>query len=475
MRMAFLLFVLISQCLFASEDESQFDLKFRFNSFQNESVPFVLPITPSEAFERTRSVLGYFSVPPEDDSQNRVQDLDSRQTEAVLKTRMSYLEMKPTFGRFSLLSLQGGTTTLLGFQDRDAKDVADFSLRLAGNPPTQPPSSSFHWRLLRVKANSGNMPLKGLRVAIDPGHMGDATWDKRTGKFVKDKAGTVLSEGVLNLQTGLLVEEELKRQGAETMVTHRTLGPVSSTPYENLNLETFWRLELRYRSLQDWFQKLLSTAPSGQLLYSNFEKSSEVKELQSEKMRSEYFILREDLWARVEAIQNFKPDLVVIIHYDASAPAGSPNGLDSRLDQRTKAFVPGGFLEDEYATRQSRRDFVRHLLEEKTFEASVDLSRSIVREISSTTKGVLEEGSSNSKMVEPGVLARNLNLTRQITSVPVTYLECAFYNQTKEFNLLKKKDHSMDIGNERTYYSNRLESIADAISRGVVNFVKNYQ
>ena len=67
-------------------------------------------------------------------------------------------------------------------------------------------------------------PLTGLKVAIDPGHMGGEKWDEHTGKFMQPIGQTngrndKVSEGDLNLQTSMLLASQLEALGAEVRLT----------------------------------------------------------------------------------------------------------------------------------------------------------------------------------------------------------------------------------------------------------------
>src|SRR5690606_13996088 len=97
-----------------------------------------------------------------------------------------------------------------------------------------------------------------VKIAIDPGHMGEDLWDKRTGKYVRHTDGRYLSEGILALQVSLLLKRDLENLGAEVLLTRVTADPVSKIPYEQLELEPYIKNEIRESIHQPWFQSLLS-------------------------------------------------------------------------------------------------------------------------------------------------------------------------------------------------------------------------
>src|SRR5262249_39621179 len=74
--------------------------------------------------------------------------------------------------------------------------------------------------------------LHGMRIALDPGHIGGEPWDERSGKYVQAADGSRLSEGVMALELALLLEKELRAAGAEVYID-RDFSPVTSVGFED--------------------------------------------------------------------------------------------------------------------------------------------------------------------------------------------------------------------------------------------------
>jgi N-acetylmuramoyl-L-alanine amidase len=442
------------------------------------------PALPAaEAFRRSRAILNYYSAAEEPDPSGALAPLSGLQTEAGIRRLIGFLDFRaPQWNRFFSL----GPTEWLSFQDRDAKGVADHAVRLA--PPRGQSLPLDRWsgngseddsfedsRLLRAaQAGSPDRPLAGIRIAIDPGHMGGEPWDERTGKFVRDaKTGRRLSEGILNLQTALLLEARLQALGAQVFLTRRTLIPVTSLDYESFALGEFARKELRQSSLQDWFQRTLAVAPPGERLRRAFDAHPEVRKLFSEFSRSKYFISRADLEARADAIDAFDPDIALFIHYDTTSPSNDPTGTSPRNHNDTKAYVPGAFDPTEFASREDRAYFARHALQGSYWWQSVRLSEKIVRSLSSGLGIPLARfGGEIVKPVVPGVFSRNLALTRRVPGRVSSFLECMFYN-TQEFPKLYAARHPLLIDGRNYPYSDRLLEVVQGIQTGVVDYVRS--
>lgn len=416
------------------------------------------PLDPLEIYRRTQSVLDHFEVPPELDPQASLDPLQGLQTLSGAQKSLKYLDPDRLFEKFSTL----GATDLKVYQDRQSRQIDDFKVALGSSVV------SDRDRISEVSQNNNSsQPLVGLRIALDPGHMGGDLWDVRTGKFVSDGQGHKISEGVLALQTALLLERALKGLGAEVFLTRRSLAPVTSLLYEDLDLTEFGKNELRENVHDDWFLSTLANTAAGAPLYKAFASHPKLREIFSESQRSHYFIKGADLDARADKIQEFRPDLTLILHYDTSS---------SRDMNGTKAYMVGRFLPDEFASRADRTYFAKHLLDRRAAHSSLQLCRAIVRQLSQNLKIPLDLSSSDhSVRVEPGVLARNLHVSRKITGSAVSYVETLFYTNRSEFSALYKTRHDLIIDGVNYPYSDRLIEVVDALREGVLNFVRNYQ
>ena len=423
-----------------------------------------------EIYRRTQAVMAYYGVAAEPESQPVVDRMAGIQTEAGLRAMLEFLDAKSQFNRYFTLD----SASFVSAQDRDSKKLVDFAAPLHASASADDADRSFDSTRLAslARSNPADQPLKGLRIAIDPGHMGGDLWDERTGKFVIEHAsGHKLSEGVMNLQTSMLLESRFKSLGADVMLTHRGLGPVSEIPYEKIDVAAFAREELRAVSLQDWFQNLLTSGPVGQALYAAFDSSSNRKKLFSESSRSTYFISREDLEARARVVEAYDPDLTLIIHYDTSDPPGDPNGTSPSTHNGTKAYVAGSFDSMEYAQRDDRLYFAKHALQGSFWWQSARLGQSVVEQIRTQMGIPLDTtGAGVSKQVVPGVWSRNLALNRRIPGRVVSFIECMYYNTT-EFSALYRQTNPMTIDGRSLPYSNRLAQMAKSIGDGVLGYV----
>ncbi|MGK5089559.1 hypothetical protein WDW86_18565 [Bdellovibrionota bacterium FG-2] len=423
--------------------------------------------SPSEKFQRTSSVLNHFGTPTEGDSQPLVDFWREQQTIDGFKALLPIFDPKKTFGRFSSLEQDpDGGWTLNVFQDKDSKTVLDFSIPLAKE--ALGPAEAFHTHLQMASQNPSALLLSGLRIAIDPGHMGGEEWDLKTGKFVSDGHGHKISEGLMNLQVSMLLQKEFETLGAEVLLSHTSLAPATALRYENLDVSLFGAQRLGESTMSDWFQKLISGALSGSALFAAFEKSSDLRGLFSESMRGFYFIRMADLDARSETMMRFSPDISLIIHFDS---LDSPGGYDG-----VKTFIDGGALADEFGTRDERVHFAQNILDARAWSASRTLSSAIANALKTELKIPFDAstGGGLSVPVEPGVFARNLRISRKLHKTAMSSVECLYYDAPKEFNALLEKKYSLEIDGVDYSYSERLAQVVKGIKAGVTGFVLNY-
>ena len=436
-----------------------------------------LPISARERFLRTEAILREFQVPEETPQASLLRSLENRQTLSGLHQVLPSLDRSGAWQKFFRI---GGTSESSmiwkSFRDPESQERLSFEIPLLG--PAEVIRPNAHTQRLQTIASQANssLPLRGLRVALDPGHMGGDFWDHETGKYVEDERGRKLSEGLLALQTALLLEQELRALGAEVSLTRRSLSAVTPTPYRELDLRAWGLRELRESQLLDWFQDLLTRAPIGADLFRTFERSPRVRNLFDASQRGKYFILREDLIARSTQMSAFSPDISLVLHFDTSDPPGNPHGLNRADHNGTKTYISGAFQPEEFASQESRELFTAHLLDRDARESSLRLSRAVVQAISTRLQLGLETfGGREATPVEPGIFARNLGVSRRLTGHAVSYVECLFYNGPTEFERLQQQTETLEVDGQPTRFSPRLRQLSTALKEAILTTVASYR
>ncbi|CCB88622.1 N-acetylmuramoyl-L-alanine amidase family protein [Simkania negevensis] len=250
-------------------------------------------------------------------------------------------------------------------------------------------------------------PLSKAKIAIDPGHFGGqfARLEERYVSIELDGKILEFDEGTLAFLTALQLKKKLEAQGATVLLTRKAIG-------EGAYPEPFF----------DWLKEHSELWEKGVALSTIFLKHYN----------------RLDLRSRAELINNFKPDLTVLIHY---------NAIDSELPdpRRTKptdrnfnlVFIPGGFCKGELASHEDRYHFLR-LICTQDLELSRQMAQDLVERFTKylnvpPLKSAKKEvcGFGNSLVSAEGVFCRNLCLTRLIQS-PLCYGETLIQNNLDE-------------------------------------------
>lgn len=432
----------------------------------------------STRFEKLNAVFEALKLSQERSYYADIKYLDGAQTRQGFETVLKYVDPNGGLARYSRID----EDKIIVFQDRDTKQVVDFSLAFKpGSSVPSDPTGLIH-ALRRVAANrSTKEPLQGLRVALDPGHMGGKIWDKRTGKYVRVKDGRHVSEGEIALQVSLLLSRELKNLGAEVLLTRQTLTAVSTLDYETFDYTPYAQERLRASADQDWFDRLLESEPLGSELIEKAKTHREVRKLYRPLQRNPYFITRADLQARADIINAFNPHLTLIIHFDSpdsdEKPTKDKEGftltpLQTRVNT-IRAYVPGNAFAEEFATREQRAGIIRHLFDGHRWVESNVLSSALVAAVSASTNIPIKKSSTDQGAIKvhDGVYARNLALNRLITKGATSYLEILFYNYEKEFNRLALRDKSDQIDGINIDYSSRLDDIVNGLKQGILDYV----
>jgi N-acetylmuramoyl-L-alanine amidase len=305
--------------------------------------------------------------------------------------------------------------------------------------------------------------LKGLKVAIDPGHIG-GTYDmgyaeSRCMTLQVDSLGHAdsirLVEGNLTFYTAQMLKKKLEAQGAEVMFARKDTG-ISALDI------TYWQ----------WKQRIKSPAYVDSLVEADLMTEKEKRLLRLNISDKELFKVLfgfVDMAERAKKINAFKPDITVIIHYNV-------NEINTGWTQPTPrdytmTFVGGCIIGKDLETVSGRLNFLR-LLISPDIENSVKLSSGVVHHLSKDL-GILiahkEDATylKNNCLSTPaeGVYSRDLALTRIIRGTLV-YGEALYQDNCKECFLLSGKGLDFKGCN----ISQRLEQVAQAYFEGIMDY-----
>lgn len=310
--------------------------------------------------------------------------------------------------------------------------------------------------------------LKGMKIAIDPGHnanrMQNAVIER---KFMRIKGEDVgldhdvqFFESDLTYETAAILRKRLKRAGATVLLT-RKKGKSAAGPTFDKWLKTVIKKQLK------------RDQKSGKFTDEQVQWYKE-KATVNEKFR--YYFNRHDLRTRADKINAFKPDITLIIHYNASG-ANMVDGYYKPTEKNySMAFVGGGFMKNELKKPIDRMHFLRLLLSDD-FEHSVNLSKVFMEQHVEVLKvpAIVPQNSvfyltKNSVYTgKLGVYARNLFLTRHIKG-PIVFGE-SFLQDSKEEAL---RLYLEDYKEKGITTSSRIGEAVDAYFETVLKYVEEF-
>jgi len=307
-------------------------------------------------------------------------------------------------------------------------------------------------------------PLKGYRIALDPGHFStnltDAQSEQKYLFFVPDtlrgRSDTVkIFESQLTFNTAHILKSMLEAKGAEVFISRNRADFTSfNCTYPD------WIKNHRKRSLD-------SLKQNGSL---SAEKYNKLLKCNNYTLFWDFF--RDyDLANRSNKINAFAPDVTIIIHYNVDEK-------NAPWKQHTKknfsmTFIGGAFTADNLSRNESRINFMRLLISDQ-LNRSEDLSAKTVSNFNKILEIPIARAVDADYLKDnclitasPGVFCRNLALCRKINS-PLVYGESLYQDNEKETALLMRSD--LDLYGIKA--NERLNKVAQSYYDALVSFLK---
>lgn len=343
-----------------------------------------------------------------------------------------------------------------------------------------------------------SLPLAGMRIALDPGHVGGtmelAELEK---KFVRIRKGNrpefteeiAFNEGNLTLATAMLLRDSLEALGASVLMTREGEGQTAfgmgfgawlasqaDSAEAHLGLAPVVSRKLTPEGYPVQHKKGAALVYIQQKDLSGPDSTWWMDE---STIRDIYKIpfLKSEFVERARKINAFRPDLTLIIHYNIyekneSDRQGYLVGVDKNVSM---AFVPGSFMRGELKTQEDRLAFLR-LLTGNDLKASEGLSHAIVQQFESVLEVPIVAPNAPLRYLvkaslptnRPGVFARNLSLTRMVKG-PLCYGEALYQDNVEEAVQLNQKD--FQLPGMQTKLPNRVKIAADAYLKGILSWV----
>jgi N-acetylmuramoyl-L-alanine amidase len=334
--------------------------------------------------------------------------------------------------------------------------VPQFTLQFA--PPSQAREPMRWFRTpaeFRARPHPLDKPLEGLRIAIDPGHIG-GPWAEMEERSTRYHGSAPVREGDLNLITGGLLKQELTNMGAIVFEDRDTTDPV--TPYRPLDMMPEAREMLVDHSTH---AARLRAFPPDKL---NLMFGHRVTDL------AEFLFYRcSEIVERGNRIRDhFVPDITVTLYIDATP--GSGRGRLTSANANI-FFVHGAYTRAEMADPEMQRRCVYKMVEGSS-AVEAEVAAAIADTFTDKTHlGPVKYGDSpTTREVLPGnpyVVARNLAANREYDG-PVVCTEPYFMNNHTTYQRLLAGDYEGQKTFDGKPYESIFREYADCVAQGLV-------
>ena len=351
-----------------------------------------------------------------------------------------------------LVEIQDDTARIL--MNRDAQKF--FTLRFAAGTEDRKLVPRL-WRPAKsLPPSKRGKALSGLKIALDPGHLG-GKWAKMEERWFQVGDGKPVQEGDLTLRVASLLATRLRDLGAKVSFVRSADEPVTGK---------------RPDDFRELARKILIKNGVPQPRADILDPTDPAKE-QTIGWQSEILFYRYSEIRRRAALVNFKlhPDLVLCLHFNAEG-WGDPSTPILTNANHLHLLVNGSYLGEELEFDDERFEMVRRLLS-RTYDEELPLADTIAVAMARktglppyaypTTNSTTKIGTSDY------VYARNLLATR-LYRCPVVYCEPYVMNSKDVFARIEAGDYEGTRNVNGVERKSIFREYADSVADGLVEY-----
>ena len=335
-----------------------------------------------------------------------------------------------------------------------------YTLRFAADEAHRRPLPAAFWRgraAIAPVAPPADKPLAGVRIAIDPGHLG-GRWARMEERYFRLGDAAPVMEGEMTLQTARRLADRLRALGAERvdLVREQTEPTTPLRPSDLVEQARFLLAERGVRNPPKLFDGPLDPNRPNSLLWN-----------------AENLFTRADIRARAVRVNDtLRPDLVLCLHFNAEA-WGDPAAPELVDRNHLHLLVNGCYEPDEIARDDVRFEMLLRLLE-RTGPEELAAAQPVAATLASATglpayqyTGLNAIPVGNS----PYVWARNL-LANRLYGCPVVYCEPYVMNSPEVFARVQAGDYEGTREFGGTQRKSLVREYADAVADGLATYYR---
>ena len=295
-------------------------------------------------------------------------------------------------------------------------------------------------------------PLEGVKIALDPGHIG-GKWAKMEERWFQIGSRIPVLEGDMTLLVARKLKRKLEAMGAKVSMIRDDTKPVTKTRPANLRKEALE--ELRKRGV-----KKIRKSYSGEtdpFKTTSIQWQSELLFYRISEIRERGKIVNEEV----------KPDLVVALHFNAES-WGDPANPTLVDENHLHLIVNGTYSQGELSYDDVRFEMLLKLLGQTAPEA-IAMSDAVAVSMrkSMNLPPYIYTGRNATRVGETGyVWSRNL-LANRIYRCPVIYLEPYVMNSREVFERIELGDYEGTREVNGKVRKSIFEEYAESVSQGL--------
>jgi N-acetylmuramoyl-L-alanine amidase len=307
---------------------------------------------------------------------------------------------------------------------------------------------------LSVKTNliavDKNNSLNGIRIALDPGHIG-GKYSEMEGRHFLLAGSPPVKEGELSLLVAKRLKEKLSRLGADVVLLRDQNEPVTNLRPHDFEVEA-----------EDWVSQKESQF--------KIKYNTEEREKLLNKRKEVLFYRISEIHARAKLVNEvIKPNLVICLHLNAAAWS-DPDKLELVERNDFHVLVNGCFMGGELADDNQRFDMIFRLVN-RWDQSEQQIAESVSHALAEKTNlpAFNYKGPNALKIGEvPGVWARNL-LANRSYYCPVVFLEPYVANSHDAYHRIMQGNYQ---GTRKVNGEPRVslvEEYAESVFEGIKN------
>ncbi|NJM38664.1 MAG: hypothetical protein HC845_12810 [Akkermansiaceae bacterium] len=284
-------------------------------------------------------------------------------------------------------------------------------------------------------------PLDGIKIAIDPGHIG-GEWAKIEERWFVVGNGTPVIEGEMTLKVAQLLKPKLENLGASVSLVRDQLEPITAK---------------RPESLADLAKSAIGQDDSPAAIQRTAER---------------LFYRTAEIQDRANLVnETLKPDIVLCLHFNAEG-WGNPNQPKLVDAHHFHLLLNGGYTDEEIALIDQRFEMLQRLLQ-RIHEEEVLIGSTVADTFGRITglPPYTYQFTNNFRAIDgqPYLWARNL-LANRLYQCPVVFMEPYVMNSTIDYHRIQAGDYEGLREVNGKMQPSIFREYANALAEGLMNY-----